>query len=526
MGAMPSTQHAISQEGITGRLPFAHPVQSWWRNGQARRYTRDLALLVVAYYATAHLGYALAFSGPVAAIVWLPVGVGIAFLYLGGMGLWPGVVLGDLLVNNYSTLPVGSALGQSAGNLAEILVATLLLRRFCRRSEPLATLRDVAGVLAAIACGTLVSATVGSLASWSGGVITTHSLPYVWRTWWLGDLSGALIILPLALSWSHLPRRPWKPERALEASLTIVAVAGLSAIAVVSTRMTAALVFPALIWAALRFGPRGATLATLIAAGAAIWGAAHDLGAFGVGAIDSRLLETQLFIAIVSVSALSIAALVAEREALAESVRTSRARLVAASDEVRRRLERDLHDGAQQRLVVLSARLSDAAEQAHREHERIAPTLDAAQADVQGAIDELREFSRGVHPSLLRDLGLAKAIAGVAGRSTIPLDVMELPKPRLDDTSEATAYYVMLEAITNAQKHSRAARIRVRARLSGDSLHLEVVDDGVGGAVERDGSGLQGLRDRVEAIGGEFSVDSFAGGWTCVTADFPVTVLT
>src|SRR5215469_6888561 len=114
-----------------------------WPDRGTGRYLLGLAALALAYYAAAHVGYAFEFSGPVAAIVWLPVGVGVAFLYLGGMRFWPGVVIGDLLVNNYSTLPVGTALGQSVGNLLEVLVAVALLRRLCPRGEPLASLRGV-----------------------------------------------------------------------------------------------------------------------------------------------------------------------------------------------------------------------------------------------------------------------------------------------------------------------------------------------------------------------------------------------
>jgi signal transduction histidine kinase len=525
MRARPGAGDAVLRgSAAIGRLTFPYAVAA--RRRLRLFYLRDLTALVIAYYAAAHLGYAFEFSGPVAAIVWLPVGVGIAFLYLRGLDLWPGVVLGDLLVNNYATLPLGSALAQSLGNVSEVVVATILLRRFCRRDMPLATLRDVGGVLGAIAAGTLVSATIGSVASWLGEVIPAHSLPYVLRTWWLGDLCGALIVLPLALAWARPPAPRWRVSRILEASLTIGAVAGLSVLAALDGGMTDAIVFPALIWAAVRFGPQGATLAITTSAACAIWMTTHhQLGPFGIGSIDIRLLNTQLFIAIVSVSALSIAALVAERTRLAENVRASRARLVAASDEVRRRLERDLHDGAQHRLVVLSARLTRAAEEAHEHHERSAPMLDAVEADLVKAINELREFSRGVHPAVLRDLGLTAALRAVASHSTIPVKLVEAAPARLDETSEATAYYVALEAITNAEKYSRGSAVEVRAKLRAGWLSLEIADDGIGGAIEREGSGLEGLRDRVEATCGSLRIRSEPGHGTCIVARLPVTVI-
>jgi signal transduction histidine kinase len=485
-------------------------------------YLRDLALLTAAYYAAAHVGYAFEFSGPVAAIVWLPVGIAVSGLYLGGIRLWPAVVLGDLLVNNYSALPLGTALMQSAGNLAEVLITVLLFRRLAGGRRPLATLRGVGALLVAIAAGTLVSATVGSLASWLGDVITNHSLFYVWRTWWLGDASGALIVLPLAISWAPRWEGRWDRERTLEAVVAMAAVLACSLLSFTRSGFIGALVFPPLIFAALRLGPRGATLAITITAAAAIWGTTHHHGPFGVGAIDDRLLDTQLFIAIVSVSGLSIAALVSERERLADDLHASRARLVAASDDARRRIERDLHDGAQQRLVVLAARLSEAADVAHEEHSHSAKVLETAQRDLMTAIDELRELSRGIHPALLRQFGLAKAVAAVAAQSTVPVELVGLPKGRLDDTSEAAAYYVILEAITNAQKHADPSRIEVYTAMSRRRLRIQVIDDGVGGAIERDGSGLQGLRDRVAASHGQFRVDSPRGAGTCVTAYLPV----
>jgi signal transduction histidine kinase len=523
MEALDRVHHAGFQyQAAVRKVGLARPGALLRRHRLGPSYLRDLALLTAGYYAAAHLGYAVGFSGPVAAVVWLPVGVAVAGLYLGGIRLWPAVLLGDLLVNNYSTLPLGTAFVQSAGNLAEALIAVLLLYRLVGNGRPLATLRGVGALVVAIAAGTVVSATVGSLASWLGGVISTHSLPLVWRTWWLGDASGALIVVPLAIAWARPPEREWGRERMLEAGVTLAAVAGFSVLAFTGIGVSAAVVFPAVIWAALRLGPRGATVAITITAGIALWATTHHSGPFGVGSIDSRLLDTQLFLAIISISGMSIAALVAEREQLADDLHASRARVVAASDDVRRRIERDLHDGAQQRLVVLGAHLTEAAEMARREDSQTAEALDTAQKDLLKAIDELRELARGIHPNLLRQFGLAKAIAAVAAQSTIPVELFGLPKQRLDDTIEATAYYVVSEAMTNAQKHSGASRIEVYAAIGACKLRLQVIDDGVGGAVERDGSGLQGLRDRVAASDGRLRVDSPPGAGTCVTAYLPV----
>jgi integral membrane sensor domain MASE1 len=148
------------------------------------RYAAGVLALAGLYYAGAKTGYLLEFSGPVAAIVWLPVGVGIAFLYLGGIAYWPGVLIGDLLANNYMVLPLGSALGQTCGNVLEVLISTMLLRRLVRHGSPLGSVRGVGAIAVSIAAGAAVSATVGATSLLSGGVIDFGALPTVWRTWW------------------------------------------------------------------------------------------------------------------------------------------------------------------------------------------------------------------------------------------------------------------------------------------------------------------------------------------------------
>jgi signal transduction histidine kinase len=223
---------------------------------------------------------------------------------------------------------------------------------------------------------------------------------------------------------------------------------------------------------------------------------------------------------VAALSTLCLAAVVSERRRFAAGLDASRARLVAASDTERRRLEHNLHDGAQHRLSALAMRLGMAAAHARDAHEPGAPFLDAAGEELILAIDELRELAHGIHPAALTDLGLAAAITSVAARSTVPVTV-ELPSTRFGETSEATAYYLITEALTNAQKHAHASSMHVRATTTPRTIHLEVVDDGVGGAAESAGTGLKGLRDRVEALGGTFEIDSSAGHGTRVVAAIP-----
>jgi signal transduction histidine kinase len=474
--------------------------------------------LAAVYWAAAKIGFALEFAGPVAAIVWLPAGVGIAFLSLGGLWLWPGVLLGDLLVNDYGALPLGTALGQTVGNVLEVMLAAWLIRRAMKQGPPLAGLGGLVQVLLAIAAGTALSATAGALSALLGDVISWAEAPKVWRTWWLGDFSGGLVLVPLALAWSQLPKGRLRPARAIEAGLALAAVIVMSELALHSDRPLTYLVFPPLIWAAVRFGPRGAGLALAITIGFSVSNSRHFLGPFSFSSITDDVLNAQLFILVTAVATWFLATVVSERERLTGSLAASRARLVDIADLERQRIEHDLHDGAQQRLTALHVRLGLAA---RNDPEEATAALDAARNELSLAIDELREIAHGIQPRVLTDSGLAAAMALVAGRSPVPIELLDVPPSRLDSAAETTAYYVFAEAVTNVHKHAQASAIRVRAYARDGFLHMEVSDDGVGGAVASPGSGLQGLCDRVEAVGGRFALVSAAGQGTMVVAAIP-----
>ncbi len=213
------------------------------------------------------------------------------------------------------------------------------------------------------------------------------------------------------------------------------------------------------------------------------------------------------------------------QRATQDELRRSRARIVEAADAARRRLERDLHDGAQQRLISasLAVRLarSNAGEDAGP---AIVTSLDAAAIELRAALVELRELARGIHPAILTEAGLGPAIDTLADRSTVAATVLALPDRRLSPAVEATAYFVVSEALVNVAKYASATRATVSAECSDEALRVEVADDGVGGADPADGSGLRGLADRVAAIGGSLSVHSPEGGGTRVVAEIPLGV--
>jgi signal transduction histidine kinase len=203
---------------------------------------------------------------------------------------------------------------------------------------------------------------------------------------------------------------------------------------------------------------------------------------------------------------------------------TSRARLVASTDEARRRITRDLHDGAQQRLVALALRLRTAAESC-TDLRAARDSLRAAVTDAVEINNELREITHGIHPAALSEAGLGPALRALGRRSAIPTDVWVSFTDRLPASIEVAAYYVVSEMLTNAAKHARAAAVQIRAHLDVGQLYVSIRDDGIGGANPA-GSGITGLRDRVEALGGTFKVTSGPGRGTVGVCQLPTTVPT
>jgi signal transduction histidine kinase len=236
-------------------------------------------------------------------------------------------------------------------------------------------------------------------------------------------------------------------------------------------------------------------------------------------AVDGRLMQT-------------VAAAIrmgAEREQLVgrlrgqlEEVRASRARIAEAADAERRRLERDLHDGAQQRLVLLSMTLRSAQRALSKGTD--VPGLEAALAEaseeLSQGLTELRDLARGIHPAVLTERGLASAVESLAARMPVPVETA-IAAGRCSAGAETTAYFVVCEALTNVAKHAGASRARVDVSLESGLLVVEVADDGVGGAAAGAGSGLRGLVDRVAAAGGRLSVESPVGAGTRVRAEVP-----
>ena len=239
---------------------------------------------------------------------------------------------------------------------------------------------------------------------------------------------------------------------------------------------------------------------------------------------DPSLLEDRELVEAVGAAArlaLENSRLQAELRARLREVRASRARIVEASDAERRRIERDLHDGAQQRLLgirlalrLVRSRLGEAGDAAEE-------LLAEAEGELEGTLEELRALARGIHPAVLSDEGLAPALEALARRAPVPVEIAAVPLERLPEPVEAAAYFLASEALANVAKHARASRVTIEIVRANGQAVIDIADDGVGGADAVRGTGLLGLRDRVEALDGSFRVESPPGRGTRLHAEIP-----
>jgi signal transduction histidine kinase len=500
------------------------------------RYLAGVVLLAAAYYGAAKVGQTLRYTASVSAI-WPPAGLGIAALYLWGLRWWPGVLLGEILVNGHlflddDTFPIGSLLGQQTGNMAEIIVGALLLRRVIGPNAAMDRVEQVGGMLLALGAATAISATVGTISMLAGGVVEESDAMVFWRTWWLGDTSGGLVVLPLMLSWAHDPGRAWRCLRTWEGAAMIAGVTALSVVVFSTDEPIRYAVFPALIWAAFRFGPQGATLAVAITAGLAIGITAHDLGAFSEQPIDERTLSTQLYIWVAALTTLFLSCVVSERERsakeLAEARRTEGARAVAE----RRRIARDLHDSVSQALfsTVLHTRTAQKAlrQEGGSPSGRVGRSLDAI-ADLTRSVQaEMRALMFELHRDPLHD-GLVAALARQA--ASLRSDGLQIdirgPGPRLglSEPVENHLFAIGREALVNVQKHAEASTAQVRVEAHQRQVVIEVRDNGSGfdpTAGHPGHFGLESMRSRATEIGGRLTIKSSPGVGTVVRVRVPV----
>jgi signal transduction histidine kinase len=411
-------------------------------------------------------------------------------------------------------------------------VGALLLRRLIGPNAAMDRVEQVGGMLVALGVATAISATAGAVSMVAGGVVDGSDATEFWRTWWLGDTSGGLVVLPLMLAWAHDPVGAWRRIRTWEGAAVIAGVTALSIVAVSTEEPITYMVFPALIWAAFRLGPPGATLSIAITAGVAIGVTAHDVGPFFKQPIDHRTLSTQLYIGVAALTTLFLSVVVSERERssreLAEARRTEGAQ---AADE-RRRIARDLHDSVSQALfsTVLHTRTAQKAlvqeggspaGRVGRSLGTIADLTKSVQGEIRSLIFELRR--EPVHDGLVA--ALARHSSGLGAPDGLTIDVRG-PESRLalSQQVETQLFAIAREALANVVRHAEASVAQVRVEARREQVVVEIRDDGRGfdPAGGHPGHfGLDSMRSRAAEIGGRFTIASARGSGTRVRVRVP-----
>jgi PAS domain S-box-containing protein len=327
-------EHAIllaADQGLAHpqRIPGQSHEKSVWRSGWAF-YSVQVALLAAVYFSAAKLGLTMAFVAEQVTAVWPATGIALAALFFLGYRAWPGIALGAFLANATGNAPLTTATGIALGNTLEALVGVWMLRRLVLIDPNLGRVKEVlALVVLAAGLSTMVSATIGVASLCLGDVKPWAAYPEMWRVWWLGDAVGDLVVCPLLLTWAGWHRIAWRPQRVAEVVVLLLALVAVSLsvvagpVALLSHPALAYTIFPFVIWAALRFGQAPAALATAVASAIAIWGTVHGYGPFHASTPHESLILLLLFMGVVAITTLVLAAVTTERGRAEESLHQS-----------------------------------------------------------------------------------------------------------------------------------------------------------------------------------------------------------
>jgi signal transduction histidine kinase len=499
------------------------------------RSAAGVAVLAIAFTLSSHLGAHLRHDYPLSP-VWPAGGVSLAGLLILGRRAWPGILIGGFLYRDNDPVTGLAALGVHVGQtLAPVAAASLL--KALRFDNGMNRVRDVLQLVFVGGGACVINAVIGTTVVVVAGIVPSGEWLEFGLTWWVSDAMGVILLAPLLITWraGSRPGISWHGVRRAELLIVLLATAVVSPLVFGSDLPLIFVPFPLVVWAALRIGQVGVSAVNVVVAGIAVWATLTAHGPFSHLSYTTSLIVLEAFIASIATTSLLLGAAVATTRGLSDDnerlhaeirrqlqeVRASRARIVQAAEAERRRIERDLHDGAQQRLTSLSCTIGLAQAQLGADsNAALQATLLRASRELNAAHSELRELARGIHPPVLVQGGIRAAVESLAEQCPVPVDVT-VPASRYPALLEATAYFVVCEALTNVAKHARATTAHVNIDHVDGRLIVQVVDDGVGGVDLRHGTGLTGLADRVSAMEGQLQIDSLRGSGTRIRAELP-----
>lgn len=538
------------------------------------RYLLSLAGVAWLYFAVAQAGLMFAEVGSTVTLVWPPSGIALVAVLVFGYRIAFGIFLGAFLANAATGLPILLAFCIAIGNALEACAGAYLLKRIARFHNTLDRRRDVfAFILFAAFLSTTISSSVGVVTLSLGELVALGDYAGVWLKWWLGDMMGVLVVAPPLLIWFSHARPKLSSMKTVEAVVLFISLLIVSYLIFASPQLAShgyypasLAIFPFVIWGALRFDQWGATLTTLAISALAIWGATQGTGPFAVDSPVDSLVGWCIFVNVVAVTGLLLAATSAEQRRAQAQIKSAHdlleqrvrertdelakanaglqqemvererleAALVQVSEAQQKHIGRELHDGLGQHLTSIALFGASLKQKLNQQEHPEADTAQRIVELVNQSIDMTRRVARGLYPVTLESRGLSSALEQLADNTRSLQGVSCVlhadPEAQVSDPHIAiNLYRVAQEAINNAVKHSRARHLNIYLSCDQGNQQLAVSDDGIGFYPDHiepgTGLGMHSLRARASLLGGVLKIERNAHGGTTVAVIYPVKTL-